>query len=631
MGILDKIIAAAGRTAEKDGLSAAEKAALESGEAYSASKVPFNAPNFKVGDVPADAQDFGQLATSQMGMTPAVDIAPKETGFDLVGQPQGINFKTVGAPQTTLPPKTLEEQLALLRPNGGNGRLMTPVKEDLPAFGDHIPKDQDFGNLAEGQTFGKTTESSLPATTGKFKAMGAGAGALAAGTALLPGQQAQSAGDNSGYNALTNLPNFLRSDKASGSNEPPVPLRGSEAPPEETPDDETDDNESEDTTEAQDKPSSSSSNAPQLSNKPSVQDLAKLISQQTGATKDNLNDALHKRDLSQLVNSLGKAGNLIGSSLSRSAPVGQDLFDQNIKAADQPVSDLQTKIALEPKDPNSAISKNYRDFLKRYGVNAPDNVSAEQIKDVLLPAAEKEELKKLQLKNIQLGKEQTQAYRDVARGDKLDKQTTDRIDKANKSLTAEIASSRSAFGRAANTKQAAEKLEALTQGIDPNDLNTRQIAEIARNMDSMLANGQATISGMSKLIPASASGDVSKISEYISNIPKGAQQGEFVKNMMQTVQREKTLAQQQMQKTQGSILGSYGDLKDKPAFQEMLRVHGLDPEDIYGAGRNKQINQQGLPASQDHNAAVKWALDKNSDGWNAEDAQKILKLNGVIK
>jgi hypothetical protein len=346
---------------------------------------------------------------------------------------------------------------------------------------------------------------------------------------------------------------------------------------------------------------------PESTSLPKSQNLADLLSNSTPPQNEFAN-AQNRQTMAILGNQLGAAGDIIAGGLTRQGPnaQAQALFKEQAGQAGNISKQYQERIAMQEQDPNSEVSKQVRDRLKKVGVNVSDNLSAAQLNKYIEPAVEKEQLqasrlkaqqdnKNLQLQYLKQKQDQLNVIRDNAIQTKKSTMDTNRIDKANKLITAEVASSRSAFGRAANTNQAAEKIETLTQGIDPNNLDKRQIAEIARNLDGMLANGQPSISGMNKLLPASASGDVSKIMEYIGNIPKGAQQGEFVNRLMATVSREKQLSHDQMSRTQGKLLGSYSDLKDHPSFKAMLRQQGI-PEDIFDQQTNsskpQSINQQ---------------------------------------
>lgn len=501
---------------EKYGAEAIEKA-LAGGEKGAAEEA-FNVPKFKVGETPVAPQDFAAAHAAQ-------DIPPVK----LTAEPPSF---------MNAPPQK--------QPN------MTPIKEELPAFGSHLD------TLPPPQKEPSTWEEIVNAAKGNKGNIIAGTAATIGGAAMMPSTQNKTSKTDD-YDKKPTQQWGKSEDDDGGEEETPATEQPSttKAPPSQQ-------NSSKETPTAQ----------------PSKTQTLADIMQAQGADQGNYQDALHKRDLSTLVNQLGQASELIGTGLSRTAPVAQDLFKQNIALAQQGPKDYVEGKQAELLDPNSAVSKNYREFLSRYGVNVGPGVTAQQIKDTLLPSAQKEQDIKEKLEATKAIRGQTQQLHEQARQDKLDKNTTARIDRVGKVLDAELASSRSAFGRSANTHQAAEKIEAMVKDLDPNSLTTQQIAELTRNLDGMLSNGQPTVSGMNKLLPSSAMGDASKMAAYISNIPVGAQQAAFVQNMLQTVRREKTLAAEQMQQTQGKILGPYNDLKDQPVFQEMLRMKGL-PSNIF--------------------------------------------------
>jgi hypothetical protein len=493
-------------------------------------------------------------------------------------------------------PMTPEEQLAFLR--GGKSSNMSMSKPEAPP----IPE-------------GSLGETPVPEAGGSIdpKLAGAGAAAGVAGLAMMPGSpQNKTVSDQPiGTGGLTDLPGFPSSDQRK-FNQDNILLTPAKA---------VDQTQEQETPVPTDQPKKAgiggkgrkseeddSDDEKSTDKKSDTQALADILQAKNPEGEESFADAQNHKNMAILANQLGSAGDIFGGALARTGPnaAAQAAFKNNIGIAEGITKDYQERKAMEEQDPNSAVSKNYREFLQRYGVNAGPGVTAAQVKAVLLPAAEKDQLKKSQLDAQKFSAEQgrlsreaiadenrksrefiaqenrqgREALRSTSQADKLEKDNKSRIDKANKLITAEVGSSRSAFGRAANTYQAAERIEQLVAGTDPNNLDKRQIVEIARNLDGMLSNGQPTISGMEKLIPKSSQGDFSKILEYVQNIPKGAQQGAFVNRMLATVAREKNLSHTQMQRTQSKLLGSYADLKDHPNMQSTLRMQNL-PADIF--------------------------------------------------
>lgn len=327
--------------------------------------------------------------------------------------------------------------------------------------------------------------------------------------------------------------------------------------------------------------------------------------------------------------------------------IRDELAKQDVDKLNAERAGIKTKLGLEKEasdvdmmkqgnDANSPYSKAYREaakgMLKVAGLDTSmvgDNLPASKVRDLLGPFKDivdtkmKDTTNRMRMDELSEARSERQDRMDLLRQDKLDAKDTQRFDNVNKMINADIASSRSAFGKNANIVRGANAIETLAKQIpDPNNMNTRQITELAKSLDAMLSQGAATISGTNKLIPKSAMGDVSKIAEYIGNIPVGAQQGEFVKQALETVQREKELANKQIKGNIKKLLGSSMDLKDKhpEKFNDMLRMNDLDPEDIFGEDKPQKSN-----ISNEDQEAIDWAKKNSKD----PRAQRILKLHGM--
>lgn len=308
------------------------------------------------------------------------------------------------------------------------------------------------------------------------------------------------------------------------------------------------------------------------SNQPDIRSIENLKAAQDQAAKNRL-----------YANLLGSADVIASSMAGLGAgrvvkPSAQEQAKNLGEQADIGVKEYQQQLAQSKDDPNSPLSKQMREQFKKvfkYDIGA--NYSAADIEKVLPQmtsilnvqeqAATRREIAK-QNAEIRKSKEQEAA----------DYKTDKRFSELGNKITAEIASSRGAFGKAANTKRAAESIEAFVGQGDPNNLDNRQISEIARSLDSMLSSGQATVSGMEHFIPKTALGSAAEIEEYIQGIPKGAKQGEFVRRMMETVEREKDLASKQIQRTGKVISEGYSDLKRKnpDRWNTLMKYHGIE-------------------------------------------------------
>lgn len=317
-------------------------------------------------------------------------------------------------------------------------------------------------------------------------------------------------------------------------------------------------------------------------------DILSAGQKQESQYQDLLNrykEAQDRQRLAQLGVSLGQAAEKFGSSVAMVKPGDQSFYEQQMKLAggitDQFKEEEAVKKEAEERDPTSGISKQYQAMAKMMGIKTTGNESAATLKQTM-PFLEKymqaKENREARLQQAQIQREAIAATKEERTDEKANKDFT----KMSEKLTSEIASSRSAFGKGANLIRSAEAIETLAKGIDPKDIDSRQITEIARNLDAMLSQGAATISGTKKLIPSSYTGDLAKIAEYITSRPKGAGQQEFVKRMLETVAREKELAKQQIVDTQKKILSGYEHLKTKypERYGRVLEEHGIPAEGV---------------------------------------------------
>lgn len=290
-------------------------------------------------------------------------------------------------------------------------------------------------------------------------------------------------------------------------------------------------------------------------------------------------DAQANAKAGRLANQLGRAGEIIGAGISRTKPVAQEIFNEQIKSAGQPVEDIQNlqkfqgqklvqdeakiklKVSQNESDPNSDISKTSRSlYEKAMKRKLPESTSAADIKaagfDSVINAMTKaEELKLIREQKLEQQKEKAE----LASDDKANK----RFDQMNKLITADVASGRSAFGIAAKNLQSIQNAKQLLTGRDPNSLDPREVYETARILDRVLSQGSPTVRGSEKLTPETASSWMAKVMERATNERQGAGQGSFVRQFSKTFDREEDNANKQIASTQKKLLGSYDDLRQK--------------------------------------------------------------------
>ncbi len=144
-------------------------------------------------------------------------------------------------------------------------------------------------------------------------------------------------------------------------------------------------------------------------------------------TVENLKAAQQQARDARLVNQLGKASEVIGASIARTAPVAQGLFDQNIQQADNFVKDHLAQVEQEKTDPKSPISKAFQQYVKRFGVEVRGDMSAamgEKLLPVIFKSFEAEENRAARKDEVMLRLKAMQTQKEMAR----DQRVSDRQD-----------------------------------------------------------------------------------------------------------------------------------------------------------------------------------------------------------
>lgn len=220
-------------------------------------------------------------------------------------------------------------------------------------------------------------------------------------------------------------------------------------------------------------------------------------------------------------------------------------------------------------------------------------------------------------------------FNNMYKQDKMDQAKQDRRHKdavaLNDKLTAELKNGRSAFGRAANVLQSTEKLEGLVNGDRYDKLSNREIVELAKSLDNLLSGGSATVSGTEHLLPKTIRGDEAKVLEYVTNKVHSAGAGDFARQIMDTVAREKEIAKDQIYKTQKKVLGGSAHLQGTEEMRNILIGQDL-PLDIFDrmADKNDKRQAQTTPSTERAPAAVAPTLAPTEEVRQASDGSQIV-------
>lgn len=139
-----------------------------------------------------------------------------------------------------------------------------------------------------------------------------------------------------------------------------------------------------------------------------------------------------------------------------------------------------------------------------------------------------------------------------------------RLAEFGKIMNPDIVRSGTPLGNARMRDMKAENIQKLAAGVtDYDKLTPQQVYEIATSFNALVTGGMGSITGTEHLVPKSFLGDANALHNYIMNQPGGAGQGAFVKNMLDSVSRERQVAQDQVQRGLQKASIAYADLKQK--------------------------------------------------------------------
>lgn len=292
-------------------------------------------------------------------------------------------------------------------------------------------------------------------------------------------------------------------------------------------------------------------------------------------------------------------------------------------------------------DPNSAKAQFLRNSAEQFGAkNLPQGLLPTDY-DKVLPILEKG--REFDLRNKELG-----AKLQATRGDKSAKEAEKLAENFAKDLDPSRART-GEFGKVEARKNAAERAAVLFKQYPDLNIPAIQTRELSTAVGNLLSGGSGgAVTQINELVPSSLQGDANKIASWVTGNPRGLEQQQFIHSLKDTVEREQSLANEQIGKYIRRKTAGYEKLKktDPEAYNRILQAnlvdYGLTPDQLEGLGGPAPQQQRGLmmgqggglipsaqaatpqPHPQD-NVAVQWAKSNPND----PRAKAILQANGV--
>lgn len=330
-------------------------------------------------------------------------------------------------------------------------------------------------------------------------------------------------------------------------------------------------------------------------------------------TAKALQDTRDRSNMAQLINGLGAAGETFGSALARapSNASAQKAFSEQGKQAEAIPEDFQRQQALtEETDPNSRTSLALRGVLDKLGVKYTGEPSAAQLK-VNLPyifkdveaqqaqSARAEDLKYKYDALSQMKQATNQAHldkqaalnqqRSEATKNKMEKDDEAESGKILKEMNSMSASSRSALGMAATSKQKAQRLMSM---LDDPSLTPQDYSAAATDMNAIIA-GTATMGGAAHQEYNNLQSELTRAANYLSSGASPVEQPAIKQHMKDIAGKMVDLSNKVIEhNTRIVATGHPSYLKRHPeAFQKMADVINEDSTSASGQAASTGTQQ----------------------------------------
>ena len=370
-----------------------------------------------------------------------------------------------------------------------------------------------------------------------------------------------------------------------------------------------------------------------------------------------LKDAQQQRNNAVLINQLGKAGELIGTGIGGTGNrgivtrgMGAPIFDENIKQAENIPKDYLAQVEMQKEDPNSAVSKGYRDLMKQFGVNVDGKASASAIAKIA-PWVEKaylaEESRKAQAENLKYKYQELKTIADIKNKERQDarKEALDLKEKLNKdrldsqysrqaqSITNKAISGGGQVGNQIRSGIINAERIFNTLGVDKDipekdidsypieklDKNTRlTIIESAIELNKLLSgSGVPAQKTLDKLIPYNVKMGKTSIEDYFTNELNPAQQGKFIKEIMKITARVRDSSKEHNTALMKQYLSSGLEIKKHSPELWQGIINELKVDDPYASKTEKKEEVKQLSLQQKSTPSVNEERRKTQDGRTA--------------
>ncbi len=137
------------------------------------------------------------------------------------------------------------------------------------------------------------------------------------------------------------------------------------------------------------------------------------------------------------------------------------------------------------------------------------------------------------------------------------------------------------FGKAGYQLMAADRADAILKQFPDGNVPKSQTQELATAAAALISGGSIQSQHqLNAIVPQSLWGDANALAGWLNNEPKGLQQQAFIKNLADSIKREREVAKQQVDDIRISRLGASAEFakRNPDKFSRILKSSGLDPK-----------------------------------------------------
>ena len=281
------------------------------------------------------------------------------------------------------------------------------------------------------------------------------------------------------------------------------------------------------------------------------------------AVQDQANQDKNTADMFKSINLINSG--LVAKANHAAVPdttVADKFQDAQKKQADENVADFNSLTEKEKDDPNSQASVNMRQVAalttKSLGFNIPDNLSYNQVKDIL-PGIERFSTAKDNRDSKSADLAQKYALLNVIKQKGSDDKASAAQDKAllNTQQLLESARGNPAAAQAEKDIYSADKANSLSSLYgDPNKLPPQMVQMLSSEVAKIASGGAPTMHELDGLNPQTLRGQFANITQKLTNSPSQANAGEFIKQYQDYANALTKDAQKVIQDKYGRVIES---------------------------------------------------------------------------